>query len=223
MSNVITIDGPVSSGKNTVGLLFARKIGYQFIDTGSIYRAGTYLALKLRIPLEDDEDIVKVFQNLEIDFQDDGREIKVIVNGKDLTNVLHTPEVTALVATIAAKSSVRDVTKKIQMDLGKKQNTVMMGRDIGSEIFPDAPLKFFITASAEVRAKRRLKQLHEQNIDISLERIIAEINARDNKDSTRAASPFRMPEGAIVIDTSSMDINESVEELTRHFKNSGLS
>lgn len=213
MSEVITIDGPSASGKSTVGVLFAQKIGFQFIDTGAIYRAGALKAIQGGVPLKDEEALAEIFKDLKIDF----REHQVFLDGTDVTDKLHIPAVTKVVPIVAAFPKVREYAKKIQRQVGEKENTVMSGRDIGSEIFPDSKLKFFITASAQVRAKRRFEQLHENNPTAKYEEVLRETNERDEKDLTRATSPLRTPEDAVVIDTSNLDRYQTVEEMLRHY------
>ena len=159
VSNVITIDGPTSSGKSSVVFTFATKIGYKFIDTGAIYRVGSLKVLKEGINASDEEDVAKVFNDLNILFETIAGKPKILVDAIDITESLHNPEITVIVPIVAAYKKVRDSAKKIQRRVGEKENTVMVGRDIGSEIFPDSALKFFLTASAEVRAKRRFEQL----------------------------------------------------------------
>ena len=182
-TEVITIDGPTSSGKNSVGFLLSQRLGYQYIDTGMIYRVGTYLVLKQNINLND---------------------------------VLHTPEVAENVSTVSAIKEVREVTKVIQRKLGSSKDTVMTGRDIGSEIFPKAKHKFFLTAKVEVRAKRRFDQLIKTDPNIQYEIVLKSMEDRDRKDSTREVSPLRIPDKAIEIDNSDMSVEQTVEQMLKH-------
>ncbi|MBI2599527.1 (d)CMP kinase [Candidatus Daviesbacteria bacterium] len=217
-NDVITIDGPTSSGKNSVGFLLAKKLGYQYIDTGMIYRAGTYLVLQNNISLDNEEDIVNTFESLKLEIKSDNGGLRIINNGDDLTDKLHLPEVTKNVSTVAAISEVRQITRVIQRQLGESKNTVMTGRDIGSEIFPNARHKFFLTASAEVRAKRRFEQLVKQDPSVTYDMVYNSMLERDKKDSTREVSPLRIPEGAIVIDNSNLDVEQTVEEILKYIK-----
>lgn len=219
MSSIITIDGTASSGKSTVGFLFAQRIGYQFIDSGLIYRVGVLLAQRNKVDVNDGLRLADLLSASNIDFKTEDSIVKIFLNGEDVTNFLKTPEIDQLVPIVAAHQEVRSATKGVQRELGERQNTVIAGRDIGTEIFPEAKLKFFITASAEARAKRRFQQQIKDH-NVSLEEVEKEIRQRDEKDATRAASPMRVPEGAIVIDTSNMTLEEVVEELFKHFKDS---
>lgn len=215
MSKVITIDGPTSSGKNSVGLMLAQKLMFQYIDSGSIYRAGCIVILRNNIPLDNLEKIVEVFKNLDVQVKSDG-EFRFFINGEDVTDILHSPEVTKLVPIVSAIKEVREATKIIQHKLAEIKNTVMTGRDIGSEIFPDAKYKFFLTAIVEVRAKRRYEQLKQTNPNVSYEQVLEEMKDRDEKDTTREVSPLRIPPGAIVLDNSNLTVEQTVDEMVKH-------
>lgn len=215
MSDVITVDGPASSGKSTIGLLFARRINYQFIDSGLIYRVGALLAKRANVSVESASSCARLLDNTKVEFKTEDSSVKVFADDEDVTSFLKTPEIDSLVPIVAAHREVRQVAKKIQRKVGEMQNTVMAGRDIGSEIFPDAKLKFFITASVEARAKRRYNQLVKTHPEIVYQDIESEIESRDNMDSTRAASPMRVPKNGIVVDTSDMTIDQAVEELIK--------
>ncbi len=217
--DIITIDGPTSSGKNSVGFLLAQKLGYQYIDTGMIYRVGTYLVLKNNILFDDVAQITNVFQTLNIDIKNGSDGLKILNNGEDLTSILHTPAVTNNVSTVSAIKEVREVTKVIQRKLGSSKNTVMTGRDIGSEIFPQSLHKFFLTASPEVRAQRRFDQLVKINSNLTYEQVLNSMMERDKKDSEREVSPLRVPEGATIIDNSNLTVEQTVDEMLSHIKN----
>lgn len=212
-TEVITIDGPTSSGKNSVGFLLAQKLGYQYIDTGMIYRVGTYLVLKNNILLDDIAQITDIFKNLNLEIKGSNGSLRILNNGEDLTDILHTPEVTKNVSIIAAIAEVREVTKIIQRKLGTLKNTVMTGRDIGSEIFPNAEHKFFLTASPEVRAQRRFDQLVKVDPNITYEQVLNSMMERDKKDTERVVSPLRIPERATVIDNSNLTVEQTVEQI----------
>lgn len=217
MSNIITIDGPTSSGKSSVGHLFAQKIGYEFIDTGAIYRAGAIYILKHGILAEDEDRVAEVFSDIFVKFETkDGRQ-RIYLDDEEITDRLHSPEVTSIVPIIAAHKKAREEAKKIQRKIGSLTDTVMTGRDIGSEIFPESKLKFFLTASPEVRAQRRFTQLKKIIPDTKFEDVLADMLKRDKMDSTREASPFRKPEDAIVIDTTSMTTEESVVAMMKEY------
>lgn len=215
---VITIDGPTSSGKNSVGFLLAEKLGYQYIDSGSIYRAGCIFLLRNNIPLETEEKLVDVFRNLQIDIKSEDHRQRFFANGEDITNRLHDPEVTKIVSAVSAIREVRQAVKLIQYRLVESKNTVMTGRDIGSEIFPLAKNKFYLTASVEVRAKRRFRQLVKKDPRVKYEDVLEDIKDRDEKDMTREVSPLRIPKDAVVIDNSNLSIEETVEEILKNLQ-----
>lgn len=218
---VITIDGPTSSGKNSVGFLLAQKLGYQYIDSGSIYRAGCIFILRnkqslpLRGKISDLQKVVESFENLHIEIKPLDSEARVFANEEDVTDHLHDKDVTGIVPEISAIREVREATKRIQYELVNAKNTVMTGRDIGSEIFPNAEHKFYLTADVEVRAKRRFKQLAEKDPSVRFEQVLEDMKERDRKDSTREVSPLRVAEGAIIIDNSNRTQEETVEEMLK--------
>lgn len=217
MSEIITVDGTGASGKSTVGFLFAKKIGYQFIDSGSIYRIGSLLAKRNNIDIHNDQKCAELFKDVDIKFEMEDDGVKVLLNSEDVTSQLNTPEIDKIVPVVAAHKLVRDATKRIQKEAGLAQDTVMAGRDIGAEIFPESDLKFFITASVIARANRRYNQHVKTNPSIKYEDIEQEIKDRDEKDATREASPMRIPENAIVIDTSDKNIDEVINILMDHY------
>ncbi len=218
VSNVITIDGPTSSGKSSVGFLFSQNIGYQFIDTGRIYRAGALFILQNNIPMDDEESVARVFEDLKIEFRMVDGKVRNFLDGKDVTVDIHTAETTAVVPKIAAFAKARYFAKQLQRKIGSERNTVMAGRDIGSEIFPESKLKFFITADVKIRAQRRYDQIKKSNPEVSFEDVLRGMEVRDEKDSTRKASPMRVPEDAIVIDTSDLTTEETVAQMIECYK-----
>lgn len=215
--DVITIDGPASSGKSTIGLLFSQKIEYQFVDSGAIYRAGTLAVLEQKISLSDNEKITEIFKEMEVKFKMEEDKPQVYIYGKNVTSKLSDKKVTEAVPIVAAVKEAREVVKNIQQELAQIQNVVIAGRDIGSEIFPAAKLKFYITAGPEVRARRRFEQLVKKSEAVTLRQVLEEIKDRDHKDSTREASPLRIPKNAVVIDNSRMNIEQTVDKMLGYY------
>ncbi|OGE38880.1 cytidylate kinase [Candidatus Daviesbacteria bacterium RIFCSPHIGHO2_12_FULL_37_11] len=211
MNQIITIDGPVSSGKNSVGHLLARKLGYHFIDTGSIYRIYTLYSLEKNYLVSD-------LEKIDIRFKTKSHDTLIYADGIEINNRLHEPKVTEFVSKIAANPEIRSISKRIQRQIGKPQNTVMTGRDIGTEIFPDASLKIFLTASPEVRAKRRYEQLKKTKPELTLMDVLNQIRERDKMDTEREASPMRIPEDAIILDNSYLNVEQTVEKILEHYK-----
>lgn len=217
MFKVITIDGPASSGKSTIGFLFAQRIGFRFIDTGAIYRAGCLIILRRNLDIDDEEQNSQIFKDLKLTFVPGEDKNKTILDGEDITFEISSDTVTKIVPIVAAQAKVREAVKLFQYNLAKESNLVVAGRDIGTEIFPDSPLKFFITCDLKVRSERRLKQLQKRGLDLTYEQVVEELNQRDEVDSTRQNSPFRKPADAIEIDTTALSIDESVEMLLKYF------
>lgn len=218
-TEVITIDGPTSSGKNSVGFLLAQKLDYQYIDSGSIYRAGCFVILKENIPLNEEEKLIEVFKNLQIEIQEKDHTQRFFANGENITERLHDIRITQIVSAVSAIREVREAAKVIQYKLVNGKNTVMTGRDIGSEIFPAAKHKFYLTAKVETRARRRFKQLVEKDPSGSYEAVLTAMKDRDYKDSTREVSPLRIPPGAVIIDNSNLTVEQTVKKMLRQIQN----
>ncbi len=217
-TEVVTIDGPTSSGKNSVGFLLSQKLGYQYIDSGSIYRAGCIFILRNKVPLSDTQKIVQTFKDLNIHIETKDGKFRVVANGEDVTDILHEGAVTKLVSDVSAIREVREAIKPIQKALAGSNNTVMTGRDIGSEIFPEAKHKFYLTAEVEVRAKRRFDQLFQKDKSIKYEDVLRDMTLRDKKDTEREISPLRIPQGALVLDNSNLTVEETVDEMLKHIR-----
>jgi cytidylate kinase len=202
---IIALDGPAGAGKSTVAARLAEILGIEYLDTGAMYRAVTYAALKAGVDLTDVEEVTRLARDSDIVVAD-GR---VTVDGVDATHEVRSAEVTAAVSTVAALAAVRAVLVERQRSWALSRNGgVLEGRDIGSVVFPDARLKLFITASPWVRAERRVAQTGGD-----VEEVAAAIAARDLKDSSRAASPLHEAADALIIDTSEMSIDEVVAQI----------
>jgi len=209
---VLTIDGPSGAGKGTVSRLVAKKLGWNYLDSGSIYRSLAIALQNTSVDLEDVGEIVKVAQEMALEF-DCGDELIVKLNGEDITSRLGLESTGSLASQIAALPDVRQVLLKKQQDFRRPPGLVADGRDMGTVVFPDAENKVFLTASAAKRAERRYKQLIEKEIDANLATIINEIDARDRRDMERKASPLAMAADALYIDSSNMTINAVIEEV----------
>lgn len=216
MEEIITIDGPTSSGKNSVGFLLAQKLGYQYIDSGSVYRAGCIFILRNKISINNLTEVIRIFENLQIEIKESNHQQIFFANNEDVTDYLHDLKVTKIVPAVSALKEVREAIKKIQYKLVKDKNTVMTGRDIGSEIFPNAKHKFYLTASIEIRAERRFKQLVEKDPTITYETVLKDMKDRDQQDENREISPLRIPQNAVVIDNSNLTIEQTVEGMLKH-------
>jgi cytidylate kinase len=213
MGKIVAIDGPGSSGKNSVGLRLAERLGFQFIDSGSIYRALTYFALKNGFTVDDIDRLADRFSECSVTFVDDHGVQRVFLDGAEIGSKLHSAEITRYVPLFAKHPHIRDIVRKKQHGAADNQNIVMAGRDTGTVIFPEAQVKFYISASAEVRAKRRYQQLLSEGITADYDEILAMLIDRDHQDSTRANSPLKPAEDAIVIDSSELNVLDVVEKM----------
>lgn len=209
----IAIDGPAAAGKSTVAKLIAKKLGIIYIDTGAMYRALTYQALQEKIDLEDEKAVMGILNKITIQIaqEEDGQH--VLVNEKDVTEVIRYPDVTASVSAVAKHPAVRKDMVTNQQALAKDNSVVMDGRDIGSHVLTDADVKIFLIASVTERAKRRFEENKQKGIPADLHTLEQEIAKRDEMDSTREASPLIKAEDAIELDTTSLSINDVVEKI----------
>lgn len=205
----IAIDGPAGAGKSTIAKIIGKKLNLMYINTGSMYRAVTLMALENNIESSDIESLKALINSMDISFNGNN----IIVNGKDLEEDIRMPIINNNVSKYAAVEEVRELLVSMQQNISKKYNVIMDGRDIGTVVLKDAPYKFFITASAEVRAKRRLKELKEKHINIDFEDVLKEIKKRDYIDSNRKINPLKQSEDAILIDTSNFTIEEVVDKI----------
>lgn len=216
---VIAIDGPSGSGKSTITKLLAKELGFLYLDTGAMFRALAYKLAQTGIDfskdrLDPEEELrVQDFLNC-LDFQYAPiKDILIMVDGEDLTQKIREHQVSKMASNTSKFPVVREYLKGIQREAAKRGPSILEGRDIGTVIFPEAALKFFLTASSDVRAKRRLRQLREQNKadGHTFEKIKQDIEARDREDSERAAAPLKKASDALEIDTSGMTISEVVD------------
>ncbi|MBI3363712.1 MAG: (d)CMP kinase [Ignavibacteriae bacterium] len=208
---VIAIDGPAASGKSTTARVLANRLGYLFVDTGAMYRAMTLKVLERKLDLHSEASIAALASQTEIQIVHSNGELRVLLDQRDVTEAIRRPEVTRAVSRISAMKCVRDVMVREQRRMGAEGGIVLEGRDIGTVVFPQADVKFFLVADVEKRARRRQKELHEQGTDVQLTQLKKEILERDQKDSERNISPLRKADDAITLDTSNLTIEEQVD------------
>ena len=211
----IAIDGPAASGKSTTAQRVAKALGYTYIDSGAMYRAVTLAALENGIPVTDTEKVGELAAQLRIEFVPDGDTPRILLNGKDVSDAIRQPVVTQHINPVAANPIVREVLVARQREMGRHGGVVMDGRDIGTVVFPDAELKIFMSASAEERARRRVKEFRERGQQIDYEAVLQEIRQRDAADQNRAVGPLRKADDAIEIDTTHLSIDEQVQTIVR--------
>ena len=209
---VLTIDGPSGAGKGTVSRLAAKKLGWNYLDSGSIYRSLAIALQKTSVDFENVSEIVKIAQAMTLEF-DCGDELIVKLDGEDITSQLGLESTGSIASQIAALSDVRRVLLQKQRDFRRAPGLVADGRDMGTVVFPDADNKVFLTASAAKRAERRYKQLMEKEIDANLAQITNEIDVRDRRDRERETAPLAMASDALYIDSSDMTIDAVIEEV----------
>ncbi|MBV4419493.1 (d)CMP kinase [Clostridium tyrobutyricum] len=214
MNISVAIDGPAAAGKSTIASLIAKKFELMYINTGSMYRAITLICMKNNIPYQNVEEVVSIIKNLDMYFNND----RLIINGKDMEYEIRSLDVTNNVSNYAAIKEVRDILVSIQKNMAYKYNVVMDGRDIGTVVLKNSPLKFFLTATAEARAKRRYNELNKNGILVEYNDILNDILKRDYIDSNRRESPLKKADDSIEIDSSNLSIEEVVNIISNHIK-----
>lgn len=215
---VIAIDGPAASGKTTVGRMLADHLDYLFLDTGCMYRAVTLAVLRRGIDIDDEAAVVKLANTIELDIlppseKDDSRLYSVLLDGEDVTWDIRTREVDLNVSQVSAYRGVRENLVGRQRKIASRGNVVVVGRDIGTVVLPDAPLKFYIIASTEERAYRRWLEQQERDRSSSYEKILADMIRRDRIDGNRVHSPMRAAEDAIIVDTTNLTPEQVLEQI----------
>jgi CMP/dCMP kinase len=215
---IIAIDGPAGSGKSTSAKLIAKKLGYLYIDTGAMYRAITYLALKNKV-IKDESRILELARKSKIELKYNDGNLVVMLNDHNISNEIRSTEVNANVSDVSKISAVRKLLVEKQRELGKKNNGVVMeGRDIGTVVFPNADVKIFLTASLDIRADRRAKEYFQNGSEVIIEDIKNNLSNRDRIDSSRKDSPLIKAPDAIAIDTTNVTIEEQVNLIIQEVK-----
>lgn len=211
---VITIDGPSGAGKGTVARIVAEQLGWHLLDSGAIYRVLAVAAQHHQIGVDDEESLLPVASYLDVQFQicseGDG---KVILEGEDVSNAIRTEEIGALASKVAAFPRVREALLRRQRAFKVSPGLVADGRDMGTVVFSDAPIKVFLTASAEERAQRRFNQLNEKGFNVKIGRLLDDIRLRDERDQNRKVAPLVPAEGALIIDSTELSIDEVVGKI----------
>lgn len=205
----IAIDGPSGAGKSTIAKMVAKKLDLDYIDTGAMYRALGYKMLEEGVPMVEDDRLAKLLEETDIDFSKG----KTMLDGKDVSGLIRNDVISKQASDVSAFASVRKKMVQLQQAMGASKNVIMDGRDICTVVLKDAPYKFFLTASEDVRAKRRYKELIEKGQDVTFEKVLEDIKQRDYNDSHRAVTPLKQAEDAVLIDSSDMSIDEVVAKI----------
>ncbi|MDR6224526.1 (d)CMP kinase [Desmospora profundinema] len=209
----VAIDGPAGAGKSTVARQVAEHLHLTYVDTGAMYRAVTFEALRLDVDVTDEGAVARLAKHMDIALKPSKGEVDVFVNGRQVTRDIRTPEVTSHVSAVAGNPQVRKILVKKQREMGKNGGVVMDGRDIGTHVLPDAELKVFLTASIDERAQRRYEELVRKGYRVDWDQLKEEIRLRDEKDQNRKHSPLKPAEDAIHLDTTGRSVPEVVQAI----------
>ncbi|CAH2213721.1 (d)CMP kinase [Tepidibacter aestuarii] len=211
---VIAIDGPAGAGKSTIAKIISNKLNINYIDTGAMYRAITYKAIRDEIDIDDEKALIEMAKKTQIDFKDNN----IYLDNEIVNEEIRTLSVSGNVSKIAQIKEIREIMVDLQRKMGKKYSVIMDGRDIGSYVFKDANLKFYLTAGINERARRRYKELKGKGHDINLDDIVNDIKNRDEIDSKRSFAPLIKADDAVEIDTTSKNIEEVVSDIMEYMK-----
>ena len=209
---LITIDGPSGAGKTTVSRILADRLGYSYIDTGALYRGVALAAISSGLNPDDDDGLLALFKTLKMSFVSGETGLRLLLNDSDITDRIRTPEISMVASAVSSRPVVRNYLLNLQRDLGRDKNVVFEGRDMGTVVFPDADVKFFLDASLKARAKRRFKELSSTTPQ-SLEGVETDMRRRDKNDSTRDLAPLKPAEDAIRIDSTDLTIEDVVDRM----------
>jgi CMP/dCMP kinase len=212
---IIAIDGPSGAGKSTLSKLLAQRLGYIQIDTGAMYRALALAARRQGVDPGDASGLERLAQQVRIGFRRSAEGEQVILDGEDVSSAIRTPEISLLTSRVAACAAVRQALVRLQRQMGEQGGVVLEGRDIGSVVFPTAEVKFFLSASARERGRRRFAELRAKGLEVELEQTIAEVEARDAADSAREHAPLVQPADAVVIDATALGIEQVLERMLK--------
>ena len=203
----IAIDGPAGAGKSTIARALAKELGYYYVDTGAIYRTVAYFLDLLGISPKDVDGVERYLDELpiQIEYDETGKQ-HMLMNGMDVTDDIRTPDISQKASLVSAHAMVRHMLLDMQRAVAKKHNVIMDGRDIGTVVLPKATVKIFLTASAEVRAKRRMDEFAAKGQKVAFEQVLKDIQQRDHQDSTRPIAPLKQAKDAVLLDTSELDI-----------------
>lgn len=212
---IIAIDGPSGAGKSTLGKMLAKRLGLLYLDTGAMYRAVAFAAVRKGIDPNAAEAVAEIAREIRIELKGEADSLRVLLDGEDISDAIRTLDIAQAASVVSTISEVRKTMVSLQRRLGEESpvGCVLEGRDIGSVVFPNADIKFFLTAEPEARARRRFNEDAQKGRETSYEQTLAEINERDERDVSRADSPLLIPDDAVVIDTSELDLSEVFDQM----------
>ncbi len=214
----IAIDGPSGVGKSTAAKALAKRLGIVYIDTGAMYRAIGVKAMRAGIGLKDEAELENLLSRTRLDFVYAGGSQRVLIDGEDAEEAIRTPEASRAASDVSTVPAVRRVLSGMQREMAARQSVAMDGRDIGTHVMPDAKYKFFLTGSPKVRAQRRYDELIARGKTAAYEQVLAEMNARDSQDTSRAEAPLRPAEDAVIVDTDDKDADQVLETILSHME-----
>jgi cytidylate kinase len=217
----IAIDGPSGAGKSTVGKSLARRLGYIYIDTGAMYRAVALKAREKSVGMQDERELHRLTSSLHITFVPEEGQTLVLCDGEDVTEAIRSPEISRLASDVSKRKAVREALVQRQREMGRGGGVVLEGRDIGTVVFPDADVKFYLDAEAEERGRRRFKELFEKGMKVNFKETLEEVMRRDHNDISRDLSPLKKADDALLIDTTERSVEQIVEEMVSFIKKVG--
>lgn len=212
----VAMDGPVGAGKSSVARESAKKLGFIYVDTGALYRGVALYTVRKGVSDNDEsfaEKVEALLNEITVEIKIENGEQHIFLCGEDVSEEIRLPKISMAASSVSQIPAVRAFLLELQRDIAKKNNVLMDGRDIGTVVLPEAQVKIFITAAPEIRAKRRFEELVNKGVETTLEQVLGDLNRRDYQDSHRAAAPLKMAEGAVLLDTSDLTFEQSVESV----------
>jgi cytidylate kinase len=217
---IVAIDGPAGAGKSSVSKILARRLGFSLVDTGAIYRCVALLASRQGIAFDDDQGLTKLLENIQVRFQVMGEDNHVFIGNDDVSSEIRTPDISMGASKVSSRPVVREGLLALQrrLALQAEQGAILEGRDIGTVVFPEADVKFFLEADPSVRARRRYEELFQKGVDSTLDDVLTDQTKRDKADSSREVAPLKAAEDAIRVDSSALPLSEVVQRLEREVR-----